>query len=91
MASNFKLFSHKNQNSLHLQLYGDFDGDSAYQLINALKSGNNAESVFVDTNDLNKVYRFGISVFEKELRVLLKKPTALIFIGKNKDSFFDYC
>jgi len=88
LSTNFRLFSHKNQNSLHLQLYGDFDGDSAHQLINALKkTGNDAESVFVDTNDLNKVYRFGISVFEKELRVLLEKPTALIFIGKNKGSF----
>lgn len=88
MASNFRLFSLKNQNNLHLQLYGDFDGDSAHQLINALKkNGNGAESVFVDTNDLNRVCSFGISVFEKELRVLLKKPAALIFIGKNKGSF----
>ena len=89
MASNFRLFSYQNQNNLHLQLYGDFDGDSAHQLINALKIGHNAESVFVDTNDLNRVYSFGVSVFEKELRVLLKKPGALIFIGKNKGSFLN--
>ncbi len=90
MASNFQLFSHKNQNSLHLQLYGDFDGDSAHQLINALKKNNNdVLSVFIDTNDLNRVYRFGISVFEKELRILLKKPTELIFIGRNKGSFLN--
>ena len=89
MASNFRLFSYKNHNSLHLQLYGDFDGDSAHQLIHALKSDDNAESVFVDTNDLNKVYRFGISVFEKELRALMKKPGGLIFIGKNKGNFLN--
>ena len=89
MASNFRLFSYKNQNSLHLQLFGDFDGDSAHQLINALKTGNNVESVFVDTNDLNRVYSFGISVFEKQLRALLEKPGALIFIGKNKNNFLN--
>ncbi len=89
MASNFRLFSYKIQNSLHLQLYGDFDGDSAHQLINALRTSNNAESIFVDTNDLNRVHRFGISVFEKELRVQLKKPSTLIFIGKNKGNFLN--
>ncbi len=88
MASNFQLFSHRNINSLHLQLYGDFDGDSAYQLINALNNnGNDVLSVFIDTNDLNRVYRFGISVFEKKLRTLFKKQANIIFIGKNKGSF----
>ena len=89
MASNFRLFSYKNQNNLHLQLFGDFDGDSAHQLINTLKTGNNVESIFVDTSDLNRVYNFGISVFEKQLRALLKKPGALIFIGKNKGNFIN--
>jgi hypothetical protein len=66
-------------------LYGDFDGDSAHQLINALKSnGNGALNVFIDTNDLNRVYRFGLSVFEKKVRTLSKKHNNLIFIGKNK-------
>lgn len=89
MASNFRLFSYKNQNNLHLQLFGDFDGDSAHQLINTLKTGNNVESIFVDTSDLNRVYNFGISVFEKQLRALFKKPGALIFIGKNKGNFIN--
>ena len=37
MASNFQLLSYRNKDSLHLQLYGDFDGNSAYELINTLK------------------------------------------------------
>ena len=38
MASNFQLLSYRNKNSLHLQLlYCDFDGNSAYELINTLK------------------------------------------------------
>ena len=90
MASNFQLFSHRSGNSLHLQLYGDFDGDSAHQLINALnKNGKNILNVFIDTNDLNKVRRFGLSVFEKKLRTLSINQNNLIFFGKNKGSFFN--
>ena len=37
MASNFRLFLHETGDSLHLKLYGDFDGSSAHELINALK------------------------------------------------------
>jgi anti-anti-sigma regulatory factor len=90
VASNFQLFSHKNQNSIHLSLYGDFDGDSAHQLVNALKQTcHDAVNVFIDTNDLNRVYSFGINVLEKELRFLFKKPVGLIFIGRNKDNFLN--
>lgn len=90
MASNFSCFSHETTDSIHLILYGDFDGDSAHQLINALKSnGNGALNVFIDTNDLNRVYRFGLSVFEKKVRTLSKKHNNLIFIGKNKGIFLN--
>jgi hypothetical protein len=91
MASNFSCFSHKTAESLHLILYGDFDGDSAYQLINALKhGGNDVFNVFIDTNDLKQVYPFGISVFEKKARALFNDHNKLIFIGKNKNSFRHY-
>jgi hypothetical protein len=36
MASNFQVFLNQNRNSLHLHMFGDFDGISAYELINAL-------------------------------------------------------
>ena len=37
MASNFHIFSYKTRDSLHLQLEGDFDGNSACELIETLK------------------------------------------------------
>ncbi len=37
MASNFKIFPHRNNCSLQLQLAGDFNGSSAFELINVLK------------------------------------------------------
>jgi hypothetical protein len=37
MASNFKIFSLETRDSLHLKLDGDFDGNSAHELLNTLK------------------------------------------------------
>ena len=88
MASNFQLFLNNNRNSLHLHMYGDFDGISAYELINALKKQNKDYfEVFIDTNDLNKIYPFGIEVFQKKLNFLTKNNRNLIFIGKHRLQF----
>ena len=87
MASNFRLFSYRNKDSLHLQLYGDFDGNSAYELINTLKkNGNNFIQIFIDTNDLNTLYPFGLDVFQNN-NSMAKKCSSFIFIGKYKHSF----
>ena len=87
MASNFQLMSYRNKNSLHLQLYGDFDGNSAYELINTLaKNGKNFVQIFIDTSDLNRLYPFGIDVFQNN-NAMAKKTGSFIFIGKYKHRF----
>ena len=84
MASNFQLLSYRNKDSLHLQLYGDFDGNSAYELINTIKDqGNNFYQIFIDTNDLRTIYAFGRNVLQKNFGDL-EKLSNLIFIGENK-------
>ena len=89
MASNFKIFSHRNRYSLHLQMYGDFDGNSAHEVISTLKGhATDHLQVFIDTNDLKNIYSFGINVFQKHLNTLEKKSNHLVFIGKNKHSFY---
>jgi hypothetical protein len=48
MASNFRISTHRNSESLHLKLVGDFDGSSAFELINVLKKNwNGAYRVFI--------------------------------------------
>jgi hypothetical protein len=37
MATNFKISSHRTESKLHLNLAGDFDGSSAFELLNMLK------------------------------------------------------
>lgn len=88
MASNFQVFLNQNRDSLHLHLYGDFDGISAYELINALKEQNEKYfEVFIDTTDLNKIHAFGIDVFQKKVNSLGKNNTNLIFIGRHRHRF----
>jgi hypothetical protein len=89
MASNFQVFFNQNRDSLHLHMYGDFDGMSAHELINALK--NHREDyfeVFIDTNNLNTIYPFGLDVFQKQINSLTKKNMRnLIFIGRHRHRF----
>ncbi len=88
MASNFQLFLNQNKDSLHFHMYGDFDGISAYELINALKKHNKGYfEIFIDTNDLNKIHAFGIEVFQKKVNILAKNNRNLMFIGKHKHRF----
>jgi len=87
MASNFQLLSYRNKDSLHLQLYGDFDGSSAHELINTLKkNGKEFIQIFIDTNDLDKLYPFGLDVFQNN-HAIARKYSSFIFIGKYKHNF----
>jgi hypothetical protein len=71
VASNFKIYSLKTRESLHSRLTGDFDGSSAYELINKIsKYGKNFYEIYIDTNDLNSIYPFGREVFKKRLGFL---------------------
>ena len=84
MASNFQIYSFKTRDSLHLKLAGDFDGSSAYELINTLtEHGKGFYEIFIDTNDLTTIHPFGKDVFQKNLRSTNKLYRNLVFLGKN--------
>jgi hypothetical protein len=86
MASNFKLFSHETKEALHLKLYGDFDGTSAHELLNALKNYTSTfYQIFIDTEDLNTIHPFGRDIFQYHLRALRNRLNCFIFIGKHKN------
>ncbi|MBW1609151.1 MAG: hypothetical protein JRJ74_13775 [Deltaproteobacteria bacterium] len=84
MASNFQMFSYKTRDSLHLKLEGDFDGNSAYELLETLKKyGSDFYQIFIDTNDLKTIHPFGREVFQKKLGTFKQKFYNLVFIGEN--------
>jgi hypothetical protein len=85
MGKNFKFLSDSNRSRISLKLYGDFDGSSACELINALKNQRNGSNqIFIDTNNLNNIHPFGMDVFKKNLRVLGFSTDNIIITGKHR-------
>lgn len=85
MAMNFKIFQLKNRNSVHLSLNGDFDGSSAHELINMLKSyGKDVQQVFINTNGLTSVHPFGQVVLYRNLPDMQGGSRSLIFLGDHR-------
>ena len=85
MADNFKISVHRNSENLHLKLMGDFDGSSAHELLNILKTNSRgALRVFIHTNCLKQIHPFGQSVFLNNLNTLNMHPTQFVFTGENK-------
>jgi ABC-type transporter Mla MlaB component len=86
MANNFKFLSDGTRDKIRLKLYGDFDGSSACELINALKNHRNgSHQISIDTNGLNTIHRFGMDVFKKNLSVLEININNIIITGKNRN------
>lgn len=91
MASNFQILSYKTRDSLHLKLDGDFDGNSAYELINALRDhGAGFFQIFIDTNNLKTVHAFGWEVFQKNIGALKQLRNLIIIIGENGRQLAQY-
>jgi hypothetical protein len=66
MASNFKMSIHQDNGDLHLKLKGDFDGSSAFELINVLKAYHGkVKKIIINTHSLSSVHPFGLGVFHK--------------------------
>jgi hypothetical protein len=84
MASNFKIFSFETSDSLHLKLDGDFDGSSAYELLNTLKkNGDGFYQIFINTDGLKVIHPFGKEVLRKKLGAFKNQFYDIIFVGRN--------
>lgn len=84
MATNFHMFTHKTTESLHIKLTGDFDGSSAFELINTLTDNlNKYYQIFVNTTELNSVHPFGVAVLEGSWPEIRSKGPGVVFIGRN--------
>ncbi len=64
MAKNFRIHAKtRGDQSLAIQLFGDFDASSACELLHVLdQSAKNATKVAIDTDGLRMINRFGLSV-----------------------------
>ncbi len=86
MASNFRISTHLNSENLHLKLMGDFDGSSAWQLLNMLKkTSKRVYKIIIHTSSLDTVYPFGRDTFHQNLCELNGYHLRLLFTGENAD------
>jgi len=86
MASNFKILTHWSSDSLHLKLIGDFDSNSADELLNFIRRGaNKAQKVVIHTSCLRRVHSFGRSTFRSHLSALERQPLRVLYTGDHAD------
>jgi len=83
MAKYFKILSRRNGTNLNLDLSGDFDGTSAYELLYFLdKTCCACDQVFINTDRLKKVYPFGQEILNGNWCLLHGKRITLNFLGR---------
>jgi hypothetical protein len=88
MSSKFQIVANLENDGLHLQILGEFDGSAACDLIKRLEeSRSTASQVFIDTSKLRSVHPFGKTVFENRIGRLSRTTPGLLFVGKNKHYF----
>lgn len=85
MAANFRTIVSREQDTLLLELQGDFDGTSALDLINALLENSGSARVLIQTNGLSEVHPFGKAVFQKHLPAAVRLNSSIVFIGKHAE------
>jgi hypothetical protein len=84
MASNFKITTDKKNDGFGLQLNGDFDATSAWELIYAIKKlPEDAIRVAIFTDGLKDILPFGLHVFHRFMRSLNGQFTRIVFTGSN--------
>jgi len=65
---------------------GDFDGSSAWQLLNVLKkTSNGVYQIIIHTSCLKTIHPFGLDTFHQNLSELNVYPISLLFTGENAD------
>jgi hypothetical protein len=84
MASSFKIIANRYSDTLHLNLIGDFDGTSAFELLDALKTNcSGARRAIIHTSNLAGIYSFGKNVFQNRFSEVSKHFAQILFTGKN--------
>ena len=84
MGANFQIEFKKINGNLHVQPRGDFDGNSAWELLNLLHEQYDGKGeVHIDTHNLREICPFGCSTFQCKLNIGKLPVDRLFFKGKN--------
>jgi anti-anti-sigma regulatory factor len=82
MSASFRLKTDRTGSELNIILQGDFDGDSAWELVNALMLKNDdCTSVRIDTRQVHQVEPFGAALMKNLLTPGLVRSGRIYFDG----------
>lgn len=83
MSTNFQIQFKKSNGNLHILPRGDFDGSSAWELINLIHEKYDGKGrVFIDTRNLGKIHPFGCNTFQCRLNLRTMPADRLCFKGE---------
>lgn len=75
MENNFTMETQRQNKNIHIDIKGTFDGASAFALIHEM--GNEiydaANSIYVETQGISKVYPFGRAILDSNLPKICRK------------------
>lgn len=82
MATNFVITQRRRKDGLHLNLCGEFDGSSAFELKHCLETVlQQNRRVFVHTESLTQLPIFGRDVFQKQFGLHPRAVRWVVFTG----------
>ena len=88
MYNNFKIFKHRTSDMLHLELAGNFDANSAAELITIFEANRyGIDGISVDTNGLEKIHPDGRDTIRENLTKINSIEAYVIFFGDNLSQF----
>lgn len=86
MSGYFQITSSPKGGALHIGLRGDFDGNSAYELLHHIEANREKfKTIYIETDRLNSVHPFGQQLFRKNIFILNGRAPTLVFKGRFRD------
>ncbi len=83
MASNFRIFIHRNGENIHLKLIGEFDGSSACQLMDTITQKAPARgNIYIHTSGLSTIHPFGKDLFREKVKRQHKTMGTITLTGE---------
>ncbi len=84
MVHNFEILTSRTNDMLHLKLIGDFDEDSATQLLEILKKNScGIDGICIHANSLNKIYPYGRKMIRENLSWINTIEPHVLITGDN--------
>lgn len=82
MAENFQIATKKINDQAFIIISGDFDGSSAFELINFINSScPECNQIVVNTSKLNKIHPFGRKIFKSKEYLFKNSSKQVVFTG----------